>query len=60
MANVSLPLKGKNIYISDRIREANLRNEVLQQTNQHAKLLTQVKIKLMIDEEERLIKNAEN
>jgi hypothetical protein len=40
------------LYIGDRSRDAQLRNEIMQQVNEHTKLLSQVQVKLMMDEGE--------
>ena len=58
-AKVSFPLRGQPLYIGERNREANLRNEIMQQLNDHTKMIHQVQMQVMIDEEEKLLKNAE-
>lgn len=49
-----LPIKGQPLYIGDRQRDANLRNEIMQQMNEHTRLLGQVHNKLMAHEKDQI------
>lgn len=51
-----MPIQGTNIFIGDRNRESELRQEVMCQLNEHTEMLNKIKIQLMIDEEERIVK----
>ena len=39
-SKLSFPLKGQQLYIGDRQRDAQLRNEIFSQVNEHTKLLS--------------------
>ena len=43
------------MFIGDRQRDAALRNEIMNQMNEHKRLLSEVQAKIMVDEEEKII-----
>lgn len=56
----SLPVKGQTLYIGDRKRETSLRNEIMQQLNDHTRMINSVKAQYLREEEHQLTRTAEN
>lgn len=42
-----MPIRGTQLYISDRSREVNLRTDILQQLNEHTQMLQQVQTQIL-------------
>lgn len=54
---IMMPVAGAPLFISDRTRDAQIRNETMKQANLHSKAIHELHTQIMLEAEENMLKS---